>query len=56
VAERLQPAGSLERGETPEATARDVLEEDALDRILRAEREDLLVLGLLQLRHRRRKL
>ena len=42
VAERRQPPVLGERREAAEAAAGDVLEEDALDRILRAEREDLL--------------
>ena len=37
--------------ETAEAATGDVLEEDALDRILGAEREDLVKLGLFQRRH-----
>ena len=42
VAERNESAVVLERGEATEAAARDVLEEDTLDRRLRAEGEDLL--------------
>ena len=42
VAERDKPAAPLERGEAAEPAPRDVLEEDTLDRLLRAEREDLL--------------
>jgi hypothetical protein len=42
VAERNERAVPLERGEPTEAAPGDVLEEDALDRLLRAEREDLL--------------
>jgi len=42
VAERNERAVALERGEPAEPASGDVLEEDALDRLLRAEREDLL--------------
>jgi hypothetical protein len=42
VAERDQRLVTLDRGELAEAAPRDVLEEDPLDRLLRAEREDLL--------------
>jgi len=42
VAERDQRLVARERGELPEPATRDVLEEDALDRLLRAEVEDLL--------------
>jgi hypothetical protein len=42
MAERVQLAPTLECREAPEPASRDVLEEDALDRVLRAEREDLL--------------
>jgi hypothetical protein len=42
VAERNQPVVAFERREAPEPTARDVLEEDALDRFLGAEAEDLV--------------
>ena len=42
VAERDEPAVALERGEAAEPAPRDVLEEDALDRVLRAEGEDLV--------------
>jgi hypothetical protein len=42
VAERPQPSVAVERGEATEAATRDVLEEDALDRLLRTEREDLI--------------
>jgi hypothetical protein len=45
VAERDEPAFAGERGEAPEPPAGDVLEEDALDRLLRAEGEDLLERG-----------
>ncbi len=37
----IEPVVALERGEAAEPAARDVLEEDALDRLLRAEVEDL---------------
>ena len=47
VAERVEPAvGTRDRGEPTEPAARDVLEEDALDRLLGAEREHLLVARL----------
>jgi hypothetical protein len=42
VAERNQPPVALERGEAPEAAPGDVLEEDALDRLLATEVEDLV--------------
>jgi hypothetical protein len=42
VAERNERAVPLERGEPAEPAQGDVLEEDALDRLLRAERKDLL--------------
>ena len=42
VAERRQPPVLGERREASETAAGDVLEEDALDGILRAERENLL--------------
>jgi hypothetical protein len=42
VAERTQACVPVERREASEAAARDVLEEDALDRLLRTEREDLI--------------
>jgi hypothetical protein len=42
VAERDQRVVTYDRGELAEAAPRDVLEEDPLDRLLRAEREDLL--------------
>jgi hypothetical protein len=42
VAERPEPTVPLHRREAAEPAARDVLEEDALDGVLRAEREDLL--------------
>jgi hypothetical protein len=42
MAEREQPAVVLERREAPEAPPPDVLEEDALDRLLCAEVEDLV--------------
>jgi hypothetical protein len=41
VTERRQPTVRHERREAPETPAGDVLEEDALDRILGAEDEDL---------------
>jgi hypothetical protein len=42
MAERDERAVALERGEAAEPAPRDVLEEDALDRLLRAERENLV--------------
>ena len=42
VAERDERAVALERGEAAEPAPRDVLEEDALDRLLRAEGENLI--------------
>jgi hypothetical protein len=42
VTERDQPIVARERRELPEAAPRDVLEEDSLDRFLRAELQDLL--------------
>jgi hypothetical protein len=42
VAERDERAVSFERGEAPEPAPRDVLEEDALDRLPRAEAENLV--------------
>jgi hypothetical protein len=42
VAQRDQRLVTLDRGELSEAAPRDVLEEDPLDRLLRAEGEDLL--------------
>jgi hypothetical protein len=42
VAERDEPVLRRDGGEAAEPAARDVLEEDALDRLLGAEREDLL--------------
>ena len=42
VAERDEPAAFLERDEAAEPAPGNVLEEDALDRILRAEGEDIL--------------
>jgi hypothetical protein len=41
VAQRDQPVVACERGEPAEPAARDVLEEDALDRLLCAEVEGL---------------
>jgi hypothetical protein len=41
MAERDQHVVTRDRGELAEAAPRDVLEEDPLDRLLRAEREDL---------------
>src|SRR5439155_13521827 len=46
VAERGQPPLALDAAEASEAAPGDVLEEDALDRILGAEDEDLLDVGL----------
>ena len=51
MAERDEPAVLGHSGEAAEAAARDVLEEDALDRILRAEGEDLLQGRLDEVRH-----
>jgi hypothetical protein len=51
MAERGQAAVSSQSCETAEPTAGDVLEKDALDRILGAERQDLVELRLLQRRH-----
>jgi hypothetical protein len=45
MAERVEPPAPFERREASEAAPRDVLEEDALDRLLRAEVEDLLERG-----------
>jgi hypothetical protein len=42
-----------ERGEAAEPAPRDVLQEDALDRIFSAEREDLLEVRLERLGHGR---
>ena len=42
VAERDQPLVALERGEATEPAPRDVFEEDALDRLLCTEVEDLV--------------
>jgi hypothetical protein len=42
VAERDQPLLAFEPGEATEPTSRDVLQEDALDRFLCTEVEDLL--------------
>jgi hypothetical protein len=42
VAERDQLVSARERGEATETASCDVLEEDALDRLLRAEVENLL--------------
>jgi hypothetical protein len=42
VTERDQPAVAFERGEATEPTTRDVLQEDALDRLLCTEVEDLV--------------
>ena len=41
VAERDEPAAVLERDEAAEPAPGHVLEEDALDRVLGAEREDI---------------
>jgi len=47
MTERRQvTAGSLDRRESPETAARDVLQEDALDRGARTESEDLAVARL----------
>ena len=56
VAERLEPPVVLDRREPAQAAPRHVLEEDALDRVLRAEREDLVKPRLLQPGHRSTKL
>jgi hypothetical protein len=42
VAERDEPPVLPQPGEAPEPAPRDVLEEDALDPLLRAEGQDLL--------------
>jgi len=42
VAERDEPAVLAQPGEAPEPAPRDVLEEDALDPLLRAKGQDLL--------------
>jgi hypothetical protein len=42
MAERDQPLVAFERGEATQPTPGDVLEEDALDRLLGTEVEDLL--------------
>jgi len=42
VAERNQPVVTFERREATEPATRDVLEEDALDRLLCTEVEDLV--------------
>jgi hypothetical protein len=42
VAERRETLVAAERGEPAESAARDVLEEHTLDRLLRAEGEDLV--------------
>ena len=42
VAQSHEPAAALDAGEPPEPAPRDVLEEDALDRLLPAEVEDLV--------------
>ena len=43
VAQGLQLTGRLESYEATQASPRDILEEDPLDGILRAEAEDLVV-------------
>ena len=53
VAQRRERAVLLERAEAPEPAPRDVLEEHALDRILRAEGEDLLEDRLERIAHGR---
>src|SRR5262249_30091034 len=52
VAERREAAVPLQRGEASETSARDVLEEDALDPLLGAEIEDLVERGFDQPRVR----
>ena len=52
MAEPDEPAVLLEPHEAAEPPARDVLEEDALDRILGAVLEDLRQLRLDEVRHR----
>ena len=42
MAERGQPLVAFERGEATEPASRDVFQEDALDRLLCTEVEDLL--------------
>ena len=56
MAERLKPPVHLDGREAAQAAPRHVLEEDALDRVLRAEREDLIEPRLLQPGHRSTKL
>ena len=51
MAESGDAAVAVQRGEATEATAGDILEEDAFDRILGAKRKDLLELGFSQRRH-----
>jgi hypothetical protein len=41
VTQRHQRVTTRDRGELPEPASRDVLEEDALDRLLRTELQDL---------------
>ncbi len=53
MAEGDEAAAVQQPGEPAEAPACDVLEEDALDRILRAEGQDLLSGRLDQVRHAR---
>ena len=56
MAERREAKLAVERGEAAEAAAGDVLEKDALDRILGAEGEDLVQGRFLQRGHRPPKL
>jgi hypothetical protein len=50
---REPPVVGLDRGEAPEPAPRHVLEEDALDRLLRTEVQHLLELRVHQPRHAR---
>ena len=50
-----EPVLAVDRDEPPEPAPRDVLEEDALDRLACAEREDLLEPRFEELSHRSRR-
>src|SRR5438132_382406 len=52
MTESLEASAPLDRREAPEAAPGHVLEEDALDRVLGAKRQDLVEPGLLQRGHR----
>jgi hypothetical protein len=56
MAERGEAPALHEAGEAPEAPSRDVLQEDALDRVLRAEGKDLVEPRFVQRGHAARKL